>query len=54
LNLSSTHLQRFLSARRREQDALENFRASVAPLTDAAAAPSPVTEIRKGDELATG
>jgi DNA recombination protein RmuC len=54
LNLSSTHLQRFLSARRREMDALENFRAAVAPLTDAAAAPSPVTEIRKGDELATG
>jgi DNA recombination protein RmuC len=54
LNLSSTHLQRFLSARRRELDALEGFRAAVAPLTDAAAAPSPVTEIRKGDELAAG
>jgi DNA recombination protein RmuC len=54
LNLSSTHLQRFLSARRRELDALESFRSTVAPLTDAAAAPSPVTEIRKGDELAAG
>lgn len=54
LNLSSTHLQRFVSARRRELDALESFRAAVAPLTDAAASPSPVPAIRKGDELAAG
>jgi DNA recombination protein RmuC len=54
LNLSSTHLQRFVSARRRELDALENFRAAVAPLTDAAASPAPVPSIRKGDELAAG
>jgi DNA recombination protein RmuC len=54
LNLSSTHLQRFVSARRRELDALENFRAAVAPLTDAAASPAPVPAIRKGDELAAG
>lgn len=52
VNLSSTHLQRFLSARRRELDALESFRASVAPLTEASASPSPVPAIRKGDEIA--
>ncbi|WP_370944534.1 DNA recombination protein RmuC [Amycolatopsis sp. cg5] len=51
VNLSSTHLQRFLSARRRELDALETFRSTVAPLTDAAAAPAPVTQIRRPDEL---
>ncbi|PXY26596.1 DNA recombination protein RmuC [Prauserella sp. PE36] len=53
VNLSSTHLQRFLSARRRELDALESFRASVGPLTEAAASPAPVPAIRKGDEIAT-
>ncbi|MBK1785659.1 DNA recombination protein RmuC [Prauserella cavernicola] len=53
VNLSSTHLQRFLSARRRELDALETFRASVSPLTEAAASPAPVPAIRKGDEIAT-
>ncbi|MGH3519619.1 MAG: DNA recombination protein RmuC [Haloechinothrix sp.] len=52
LNLSSTHLQRFLSARRRELDALEGFRTAVGPLTEAAASPSPVAEIRRGDEMA--
>ncbi|WP_326566017.1 DNA recombination protein RmuC [Amycolatopsis rhabdoformis] len=52
LNLSSTHLQRFLSARRRELEALESFRATVAPLTDASGSPSAVPEVRKGDELA--
>ena len=52
LNLSSTHLQRFLSARRRELEALESFRATVAPLTDAAGSPAPVPPVRKGDELA--
>ncbi|MEU4666979.1 DNA recombination protein RmuC [Amycolatopsis sp. NPDC023774] len=52
LNLTSTHLQRFLSARRRELEALESFRATVAPLTDASGSPSPVPEVRKGDELA--
>ncbi|PRX48996.1 DNA recombination protein RmuC [Prauserella shujinwangii] len=51
VNLSSTHLQRFLSARRRELDALESFRATVSPLTDAAASPSPVPAIRQGDEM---
>ncbi|ASR37974.1 recombinase RmuC [Prauserella marina] len=53
LNLSSTHLQRFISARRRELEALESFRASVSPLTEAAASPTPVPAIRKGDELTT-
>ncbi|MQA62428.1 MAG: DNA recombination protein RmuC [Actinophytocola sp.] len=52
LNLSSTHLQRFLSARRRELDALESFRSAVGPLTEAAASPSAVAEIRRGDEMA--
>lgn len=52
LNLSTTHLQRFLSARRRELDALESFRSAVGPLTEAAASPSPITEIRRADEVA--
>jgi len=52
LNLSSTHLQRFLSARRRELDALEGFRAAVAPLSDAAGSPTEVATIRRGDEMA--
>nr|WP_208407366.1 DNA recombination protein RmuC [Amycolatopsis granulosa] len=52
LNLSSTHLQRFLSARRRELDALEGFRAAVAPLSDAAGSPTEVAPIRRGDEIA--
>lgn len=52
LNLSSTHLQRFVSARRRELDALESFRSAVGPLTEAAASPSPVTEVRRADEVA--
>lgn len=51
LNLSSTHLQRFLSARRREVEALDSFRDQVAPLTDAAASPSPVPEVRRTDEM---
>ena len=34
VNLSSTHLQRFVSARRRELDALESFRGAVQPLAD--------------------
>ncbi|RZQ63573.1 DNA recombination protein RmuC [Amycolatopsis suaedae] len=52
VNLSSTHLQRFLSARRRELEALESFRSSVTPLTETAASPAPVPPIRKGDEMA--
>lgn len=34
VNLSSTHLQRFVSARRRELDALETFRSAVEPLAE--------------------
>ncbi|UOZ07686.1 MULTISPECIES: DNA recombination protein RmuC [unclassified Amycolatopsis] len=52
LNLSSTHLQRFISARRRELEALETFRVTVAPLTDASGSPAAVPQVRKGDELA--
>ncbi|MER6901419.1 DNA recombination protein RmuC, partial [Amycolatopsis sp. NPDC000740] len=54
LNLSTTHLQRFVSARRRELEALESFRATVAPLTDASGSPAPVPQLRKGDEVAAG
>ncbi|EWC62795.1 DNA recombination protein RmuC [Actinokineospora spheciospongiae] len=50
VNLSSTHLQRFISARRRELDALEQFRGAVAPLTDAAGSPTPLPAIRRVDE----
>lgn len=53
VNLSSTHLQRFLSARRRELDALEAFRTAVDPISEAAASASSVAEIRRGDEIAT-
>jgi DNA recombination protein RmuC len=52
LNLSSTHLQRFISARRRELEALETFRATVAPLSEASGSPAPVPPVRKGDEVA--
>jgi len=50
VNLSSTHLQRFLSARRRELDALELFRTTVMPLSDAAASPTPVPGVRRVEE----
>lgn len=45
-NLSSTHLQRFLSARRRELEALENFRSSVLPLSETSGTPEAVPEVR--------
>lgn len=48
-NLSSTHLQRFIAARRRELDALETFRGTVQPLTDASASPTPLAAIRRQD-----
>lgn len=54
VNLSSTHLQRFLSARRRELDALEGFRIAVTPLTEAAGTAKPVAEVRRDDEQAVG
>ncbi|RKT70694.1 DNA recombination protein RmuC [Saccharothrix variisporea] len=50
VNLSSTHLQRFLSARRRELDALEGFRAAVEPLTAASSSPKPVSFVRRSEE----
>jgi DNA recombination protein RmuC len=53
-NLSSTHLQRFIAARRRELDALEMFRGSVQPLTEAAASPTPLAAIRRQEEVAAG
>ena len=53
-NLSSTHLQRFIAARRRELDALESFRGSVQPLTEAAASPTPLAAIRRQEDVATG
>jgi len=54
VNLSSTHLQRFLSARRRELDALEGFRAAVGPLTEAAASPTQIAPVRRTDEINAG
>jgi DNA recombination protein RmuC len=53
-NLSSTHLQRFIAARRRELDALETFRGSVQPLTEAAASPTPLATIRRQEEVTAG
>jgi DNA recombination protein RmuC len=52
VNVSSTHLQRFLQARRRELDALTQFRTAVGPLRDAAASPSPVAPVRDPDDVA--
>jgi DNA recombination protein RmuC len=55
VNVSSTHLQRFLQARRRELDALTQFATAVSPLTEAAASPTPVPSVRRSDEvLVTG
>jgi DNA recombination protein RmuC len=54
VNLASTHLQRFLAARRRELDALENFRGVVQPLTEAAGSPTPIAAVRRPEELAAG
>lgn len=51
VNVSSTHLQRFLQARRRELDALSQFAAAVGPLTEAAASPTPVPPVRRADEI---
>ncbi|MCP2165665.1 DNA recombination protein RmuC [Goodfellowiella coeruleoviolacea] len=54
VNLSSTHLQRFLSARRRELDALESFRATVEPITDASASPTPIAPVRRAEDPSAG
>ena len=50
-NVSSTHLQRFLQARRRELDALTQFATAVGPLTEAAAVPTPLAAVRRTDEV---
>jgi DNA recombination protein RmuC len=52
VNVSSTHLQRFLQARRRELDALNQFTSAVVPITDAAASPTPLPSVRRSDEVA--
>lgn len=52
-NLSSTHLQRFLSARRREIEALETFRNAVGTLTDSAGGSQPISELRRMDDALT-
>ncbi|GAA4857016.1 DNA recombination protein RmuC [Saccharopolyspora cebuensis] len=51
VNLSSTHLQRFVSARRRELDALETFRNAVQPLAETAGSGS-VGAVRREDDAA--
>ncbi|MGH3626392.1 MAG: DNA recombination protein RmuC, partial [Sciscionella sp.] len=51
VNLSSTHLQRFLAARRRELDALEGVRSAVAPLADAAGTPTALPDVRGATEF---
>jgi DNA recombination protein RmuC len=51
VNVSSTHLQRFLQARRRELDALTQFATAVGPLTAAAAVPTPLAAVRRSDEV---
>ncbi|MGH3877159.1 MAG: DNA recombination protein RmuC [Actinophytocola sp.] len=51
VNVSSTHLQRFLQARRRELDALTQFAAAVGPLTEAAAMPTALAAVRRSDEV---
>lgn len=50
VNLSSTHLQRFLSARRRELEALDGFRSAVAPLTEASGTATALPAVRGADE----
>lgn len=50
VNLSSTHLQRFVSARRRELDALESFRSAVTPLAEAGGDAHALTSVRRDDE----
>lgn len=54
VNLSSTHLQRFVSARRRELDALEHFRAAVTPLTEAAGDGAAPAAVRREDDALLG
>ena len=51
VNVSSTHLQRFLQARRRELDSLTQFTSAVGPLSDAAGSPTPVASVRRSEEV---
>lgn len=51
-NLTGTHLQRMVSARQRELDALENFRSAVAPLSEAVSCPSPLPQLRRVEKIA--
>ncbi|WP_083661481.1 DNA recombination protein RmuC [Actinophytocola xanthii] len=51
VNVSSTHLQRFLQARRRELDALTQFTTAVTPLTEASGSPSALPPVRRSDEV---
>ncbi|WP_263251071.1 DNA recombination protein RmuC [Saccharopolyspora rosea] len=53
VNLSSTHLQRFVSARRRELDALESFRSAVQPLAETAGTGTP-GDVRRDEENLAG
>jgi DNA recombination protein RmuC len=50
VNLSSTHLQRFVSARRRELDALESFRSAAQPLAETAGNATTVDTVRREEE----
>jgi DNA recombination protein RmuC len=50
-NVSSTHLHRFLQARRRELDALTQFRLTIGPLRDAAASPTAIAPVRDPESL---
>lgn len=55
VNLSSTHLQRFVSARRRELDALESLRTAVAPLAESAGGAGSLGTVRRDEDgLVTG
>ncbi|MDR7302747.1 DNA recombination protein RmuC [Haloactinomyces albus] len=50
VNLSSTHLQRFVSARRRELDALESLRSAMQPLVETAGSATALTEVRRDED----
>jgi DNA recombination protein RmuC len=50
VNLSSTHLQRFVSARRRELDALESVRTAVQPLAESAGGTGALTTVRREED----
>ncbi|GAB2659936.1 DNA recombination protein RmuC [Saccharopolyspora gloriosae] len=54
VNLSSTHLQRFVSARRRELDALESFRGAVQPLAESAGGSASIGTVRREEEGLVG